>query len=193
MNPPTETARVFRRWIFLCAALALPGLAAAQGPAAARAAEVKANLQRQKNNLAQSAAHYVAGQTAAAEQTLLADSLHKVGTAAWRHEAGVKCYSMALYLRSVGQEATARLVIVQALQHLDVAVSLAQAKGDPIAAAAAHQLAGAIQDVFLGDIKSALSRMQEAKRLNPNGKNVSHELARLMRADEQTSARKPGK
>jgi hypothetical protein len=193
MNPPTETSRVFRRWIFLCAALALPGLAAAQGPAAARAAEVKANLQRQKNNLAQSAAHYGAGQAAAAEQTLLADSLHKVGTAGWRHEAGVKCYSMALHLRSVGQEATARLVIAQALHHLDVAVSLAQAKGDPIAAAAAHQLAGAIQDVFLGDIKSALSRVQEAKRLNPNGKNVNHELARLTRADEQTSARKPGK
>jgi hypothetical protein len=84
-------------------------------------------------------------------------------------------------------------VIAQALHHLDVAVSLAQAKGDPIAAAAAHQLAGAIHDVFLGDIKSALSRAQEAKRLNPNGKNVNHELARLTRADEQTSARKPGK
>ena len=193
MNPPTETSRVFRRWIFLCAAVALPGLAAAQGPAATRAAEVEATLQRQKNNLAQSAAHYVAGQTVLAEQTLLADSMQKVGTAAWRHEAGVKCYSMALYLRSVGQEATARLVITQALQHLDLAVTLAQARGDPIAAAAAHQLAGAIQDVFLCDIKSALSRMQEAKRLNPNGKNVDHELGRLTRADEQTSVRKPGK
>lgn len=170
-----------------------PFVATAQPTLTARGEARRELLRQRESNFVQSAGQYLAGQSALAERTLLAVSIHKAGSAEWHHDAGVQFYGMAVYLRSRQAERTARALIGQALQELDLAVTLCTAKGDSAGAAAAHQQVAAIYDNFHGDPSAALVRLKEALRLNPSGKNLDREVKRLTRVEDRIAAKNPGK
>jgi hypothetical protein len=141
----------------------------------------------------ESAPLFTAGNYAGGEQLLLSVSLQKPGTAGWQHDAGLRLYSMAIYLRAQGHEVRAREAVRRALGAFELASTLARSGGNLVAAARAMEQAGVILDFFLGDVKSALAKLVEAERLNPNGKNVGRAVVRLRSADEHLSPRGPAR
>jgi hypothetical protein len=185
------------RWraiaLLVASTAALPTPVTAQGSVRQTPTAIVTMFERRMASFAEAIPHYVNGNAATGEQVLLAVDLHKPGTAEWSHEAGLRLYSMAIYLRSRGHEAGARQAVTQSVRQLDRAVTLALARGNSVVAARAHEQAGLIYDLFLADVKSALSRLEEAHRLNPGGKTAAQHLARAKQMDRQLAARAPGK
>ncbi len=182
------------RSIGFCFALAASATLSVAQTADSRAAEqAKATLVQRRADFAQSAALYLSGQTAAADQALLATSPQKAGSAAWYHDAGVQQYNMAIYLRAQRAEAQSRTLIAQSIQNLDLATTLAKAQGKTTAAAASQRQIGSIYEFFLNDANTALVRTKAAQLLDPTAKNLDLDLARLGRASEQLGAKKTGK
>jgi hypothetical protein len=152
------------------------------------------NLFRQRQAVfLDSAPLFIAGNYSSGEQLLFSVGPQKPGTAAWQHDAGLRLYSMAIYLRAQGHEAKAREAVRRALGAFELANTMARASGNLVAAADAMEQAAHILDFFLGDVQSALAKMIEAQRLNPHGKNVARALVRLRSADEHLSPRGPAR
>lgn len=149
----------------------------------------QAIAEQRKASLDQGAQQFVAGNSAAGEQAVLAGIEQARGTPGWYEEAGQRLFGLALRLKSERQPTAARNAADSALRQIDQCVSLAVARGNNVVAARAHELAGTMYEHFFGDLRAASARLQESVRLNPSSKTNGREAERLRQAEADLNRR----
>jgi hypothetical protein len=125
---------------------------------------------------------------AAAEQALAA--VARTGSTARESDLAVghALAELAFMTASAGDSQGAQAIASQALRRLTSAASVSKSEDGPIAANA-RQLAGLLQERFLGDHVAAKALYRQAMELDPNHRPAVEALAKLEKAEEAAKAR----
>lgn len=190
-SPSLVVRRDFSRFARCASILWLvSALALVSGRSAPLSAAAQARAEAEKQAFAASAALYLAGNLAEAEQALVAVNRSASGTGAWRFESARRLAEMSHHLRGGGGRSAALTTAAAALQHLAAVTNRSSAAYDAAIAPRAWELAGGIYDSLCEDPASALFAYREAVKLNPNAQRAQAEAERLARVVETLSRAK---